>query len=100
MSNIVCNIAIEFNSSLTSGGIPEQASKQMGLIFERNSNNVNMEVIKTSEKVVIWLYRNDISQSKIAAEIGITRQAFSQKIKTNVFTNTDIAIMKLFGYKG
>ena len=59
-----------------------------------------MEVIKLNEKIVLWLYRNDISQSKCAEKIGITRQAFSQKIKTNVFTIMDIAVLKKMGFKG
>jgi len=59
-----------------------------------------MEVIKTSEKVVIWLHREGISQSDVAKKIGITRQAFSQKIKSNMFTVMDIFILKGMGFKG
>ena len=58
-----------------------------------------MEVIKTSEKVVIWLHREGISQSQVAEKIGITRQAFSQKIKTNIFTIMDMFVMKGMGFK-
>ena len=58
-----------------------------------------MEVIKTSEKIVLWLYRKGISQSHAAERIGITRQAFSQKIKSNVFTIMDITILKQMGFK-
>ena len=58
-----------------------------------------MEVIKTSEKVVIWLHREGISQSQVAKQIGITRQAFSQKIKTNIFTTMDIFVMQGMGFK-
>ena len=58
-----------------------------------------MEVIKTSEKVVIWLHREDISQSQVAKTIGITRQAFSQKIQTNIFTDKDIFVLKGMGFK-
>ena len=58
-----------------------------------------MEVIKTSEKVVIWLHREGISQSEVAKQIGITRQAFSQKIQTNIFTIRDIFVMQGMGFK-
>ncbi len=59
-----------------------------------------MEVIKTSEKVVIWLHREGISRSQVAKLIGITRQAFSQKIQTNIFTIKDIFVMQSMGFKG
>ena len=58
-----------------------------------------MEVIKTSEKVVIWLHREGISQSEVAKQIGITRQAFSQKIQSNIFTIKDIFVMQSMGFK-
>ena len=58
-----------------------------------------MEVIKTSEKVVIWLHREGISQSQVAEKIGITRQAFNQKIKTNIFNTMDIFVMQGMGFK-
>jgi len=59
-----------------------------------------MKVYKTSEKILLWLYRENISQSKIADKIGITRQAFSQKIKDNVFTIKDFTALKSMGFKG
>jgi len=59
-----------------------------------------MKVYKTSEKILLWLYRENISQSEVANKIGITRQAFSQKIKTNIFTIMDIAILKQMGFEG
>ena len=58
-----------------------------------------MEVIKTSEKIVIWLHREGITQRQVAEKIGITRQAFSQKIQSNVFTLNDIFIMQEMGFK-
>jgi len=58
-----------------------------------------MKVYKTSEKILLWLHREGISQSECAKNIGITRQAFSQKIKTNIFTIMDIAILKQMGFR-
>jgi len=57
-----------------------------------------MHLIKTSEKVLVWMHRNKISGSKIAGEIGITRQAFSQKLVNNVFTPLDIQVLKKLGF--
>jgi len=58
-----------------------------------------MKVYKTSEKILLWLYRENISQSKVAENIGITRQAFSQKIKDNIFTIKDIFVMQQMGFE-
>ena len=57
-----------------------------------------MQVIKTSEKILLWLYRNGITQQQVADKIGITRQAFSQKIKDNIFTIRDLFVLKSMGF--
>jgi len=57
-----------------------------------------MQVIKTSEKIILWLYRNGITQQQVADKIGITRQAFSQKIKDNIFTIRDLFVLKSMGF--
>jgi len=56
-----------------------------------------MELHKTSEKVLIWLYRTNQSQQWLSEQLGITRQAVSQKIKDNVFTPYDIMTLKRLG---
>jgi len=57
-----------------------------------------MQVIKTSEKIILWLHRNKITQQEVADKIGITRQAFSQKIKDNIFTIRDLFVLKSMGF--
>ena len=59
-----------------------------------------MKIYKTSEKILLWLHRKNKTQSEVAKKIGITRQAFSQKIKDNVFTINDIFIMQQMGFEG
>ena len=59
-----------------------------------------MVVHKTSEKIVLWMHRNNISGQLIADKIGITRQAWSQKIKNNSFSVKDLLILKSLGYEG
>ena len=58
-----------------------------------------MELQKTSEKLIIWMHRNNISGQKIASEIGITRQAWSNKLKTNIFSVKDMLVVKRMGFK-
>lgn len=57
-----------------------------------------MKLIKTSEKILIWMHRNNISGQKIACEIGITRQAWSGKIRDNIFTPKDMLTIKRMGF--
>ena len=54
-------------------------------------------IFKTSEKVLIWLHRENKTQQWLANEIGITRQAMSQKINDNVFTPKDIMTLSRLG---
>ena len=58
-----------------------------------------MELIKTSEKILIWMYRENITGQKIANEIGITRQAGSNKLKSNIFSIADMLAIKRLGFK-
>ena len=57
-----------------------------------------MNIIKKSEKIIIWMHRENISGVKIANEIGITRQAWSQKLKDNIFTEKDLFTIKRLGF--
>jgi predicted XRE-type DNA-binding protein len=68
--------------------------------FARKDNNVNMaelRIYKTSEIILIWLHRNNLTQTWLADQFGITRQAISQKIKDNLFGPVDIYKLKTLG---
>jgi len=56
-----------------------------------------MKVFKTSEKVLLWLHRTNKSQQWLSVELGVTRQAVSQKIKDNIFTLKDIMTLERLG---
>jgi len=58
-----------------------------------------MELIKTNEKLLIWMHRENITGQKIANEIGITRQAWSNKLKSNIFSVHDMLTVKRLGFK-
>jgi len=57
-----------------------------------------VKLIKTSEKVIIWLHREDKTQLWLADQLGQTRQSVSQKIKENYFTASDLIKMKSLGF--
>jgi DNA-binding XRE family transcriptional regulator len=54
-------------------------------------------IIKTSEKVLIWMNRNSKTQIEMAAELGITRQTFAQRLKDNFFTVEELTKLKRLG---
>jgi predicted XRE-type DNA-binding protein len=58
-----------------------------------------MRILKTNEKIIVWMYRNNITGSQIAAEIGITRQSWSAKLKSNMFDIKDLMAIQRLGYR-
>lgn len=65
-------------------------------------NIVNMaEVLvhKTSEKILLWMHRNNITGKEIADKRGITRQAWSNKMKDNIFSLGDLLTLKSMGFE-
>ena len=66
-------------------------------IFKLKILTMSMEIIKTSEKVLIWLHRTKNTQQWLAEQLGVTRQAVSQKISDNIFTVGDIIKLKSLG---
>ena len=56
-----------------------------------------MLLSKTSEKVIVWMYRNNISQIYLAKEMGTTRQTLASKLKDNIFTTGDIMTLTRLG---
>jgi predicted DNA-binding protein YlxM (UPF0122 family) len=56
-----------------------------------------MNIIKNSEKVLLWLYREDRTMTWLAKELEQTKQAVSQKIRTNGFTDWDLKRIKQLG---
>lgn len=57
-----------------------------------------LKIIKTNEKVLIWLHRENKTQVWLAEQLGVTRQAVSNKITDNSFTPYDIITMKRNGF--
>lgn len=54
-------------------------------------------VNKNNEKIILWLHREDKSMVWLAEKLNQTRQAVSQKIKTNGFTDRDLTMIKQLG---
>ena len=57
-----------------------------------------IKIVKTNEKVLIWLHRENKTQQWLAEQLNQTRQSVSQKIRDNYFTPIDINRMKSLGY--
>jgi len=58
-----------------------------------------MRIIKTNEKVLIWMHRNNITMQKVADNIGVTRQTWSKKMKDNIFTPLDLTTIQSMGFR-
>jgi hypothetical protein len=56
-----------------------------------------MNIIKNSEKILLWLYREDRTMTSLAKALGQTKQAVSQKIKSNGFSDWDLRRIKQMG---
>jgi hypothetical protein len=54
-------------------------------------------IFKTSEKILIWLHREDKTQVWLADQLNQTRQSISNKMKDNSFTAGDLIAMKRIG---
>lgn len=57
-----------------------------------------IKIVKTSEKVIIWLHRENKTQQWLSEQLGQTRQSVSQKIKNNYFSVGDLIKMKSLGF--
>lgn len=67
--------------------------------YLRNKITMSITTVhKTSEKVILWLHRNNKSQVWLASELGVTRQAISAKISDNIFTAGDLIKMQRLGF--
>jgi predicted transcriptional regulator len=55
------------------------------------------EVLKNSEKIFLWLYRENLTMGWLAKDLGMTIQAVSKKIKENSFTDWDLKRIKKLG---
>lgn len=56
-----------------------------------------MQIINTSEKVLIWSHRTKKTQQWLAKQFGVTKQAVSQKINDNMFSVGDIIKLRSLG---
>ena len=54
-------------------------------------------VIKTSEKILLWLHRTGNTQVWLAEQLNTNRQAVAKKIEDNIFTPGDIIKLSSLG---
>jgi len=58
---------------------------------------MEVRLFKTSEKILIWLHREKLTQVWLAEQLGVTRAAITNKISDNTFTPMDILKIKSLG---
>lgn len=54
-------------------------------------------VYKNSEKVLLWLYRNNKTIIELSECLGKTRQTVANNIKENTFSDLDLAKIRKIG---
>ncbi len=59
-----------------------------------------MELIKYSEKLLVWLHRESKTMKWLASNLSQTRQGISQKVKQNNFNSFDKSRIAELGFKG
>ena len=57
-----------------------------------------MNIYKTSEKLLIFMHRNGITQQQLANNLNTYRQDIAMKLKNNIFTVDDILNLKKMGF--
>ena len=55
------------------------------------------EIIKTNEKLIIWMHRSRYTQQEVAKELRLTRQTLASKIKDNYWTGGELETLRLLG---
>ncbi len=58
-----------------------------------------MNIIKTSEKVLVWMHRTGKTQIEVSEALGKSRQLLARTLKDNTFTVSDLMNLKRLGYK-
>lgn len=61
-------------------------------------NNCKVNIVKTSEKLLIWMFRTCRTQQDLAKDMNITRQTLANKIKNNDFDTNDMVRLKSLGF--
>lgn len=57
-----------------------------------------MHIIKTSEKVLVWMHRTEKTQLEVCEAMGVARQTLAKKLKDNVFSVSDLMNLRRLGY--
>lgn len=59
-----------------------------------------VRIYKTSEKLMVWMRRNNYTQEYIALKLGITRQTLAKRLDDNFFNIGELFALKSMGFKG
>ena len=54
-------------------------------------------IIKTNEKLIIWMHRSRYTQQEVARELFITRQTLANKLRDNFWTRFELETLQRLG---
>jgi DNA-binding XRE family transcriptional regulator len=59
-----------------------------------------VRIYKTSEKLMVWMRRNNYTQEYVAGKLGITRQTLAKRLEDNFFSVGELISLKSMGFEG
>ena len=57
-----------------------------------------IRIYKTSEKILVWMKRNNYTQDFVSKHLEITRQTFAKRLQDNFFSMNELIILKRLGF--
>jgi hypothetical protein len=57
-----------------------------------------IRIYKTSEKILVWMKRNNYTQDFVSQHLEITRQTFAKRLQDNFFSMNELIILKRLGF--
>lgn len=58
-----------------------------------------VRIYKTSEKLIVWMRRNNYTQEYVASKMGITRQTLAKRLEDNFFSEGELTSLKSIGFE-
>jgi len=78
-------------------GRPDESSGFYNEFILKSTLMAELVIYKTNEKIILWLHRSQKTQQWLADQLGQTKSAVNNKIRSNVFTAGDLIILKSIG---
>ena len=72
-----------------------------GNFFDLIINRCQMSevrIYKTSEKILVWMKRNNYTQDFVSSHLSITRQTLAKRLQDNFFSVGELITLRRLGF--